>query len=171
MPNATDDDARFQATVEAQELLREDDPDGALRELRALLDADPRNAYAHFYVGAAFAAKGQLGFACAAYEAALAHAPTYLGAAVQRARTLYDLGRDEEALRACRVALDLSPDGEDADTLQVMALTFARIGRRPEAIATLLRYLDRPHLDAEDRFEAESLLKALRGKLDLPADA
>lgn len=167
-PAPTDHD-RFEATVEAQELIREDDPEAALRALRALLDADPSNPYAHFYVGAAFVAKGQLGFACAAYEAALTHCPTHLGAAVQRARVLYDLGRLEDALRAGRVALDLSP--EDADTLQLMALAFAQLGRRPEAVAFLLRYLARPHLDAEDRFEAEAMLKALRGKLDDPASA
>jgi len=169
MPPSLTDEARFDATVEAQELLREDDPDAALAILRAVLDGDPANPYAHFYVGAAFVAKGQLGFACAAYETALRHAPSHLGAAVQRARALYDLGRTEDALRAGRVALDLSPD--DADTLQLMALAFTQLGRRSEAISFLLRYLAQPHLDAEDRFDAEVMLKALRTGVDGPAEA
>ena len=50
----TPDDARRWADVEeAVELLREDDIDAAVPLLRATLERDPGNVYAHFHLGTA----------------------------------------------------------------------------------------------------------------------
>ncbi|MBL8602617.1 MAG: tetratricopeptide repeat protein [Myxococcales bacterium] len=156
------DEARWSATEEAQELLRESLIDEAMRELRALVDGDRENPYAHFFLGAAFLAKGQKGFALAAYEAAERHHPGYLGAMVQQARVLYDLGRYEEAIARGRRVLDAH--GADPDTFQVMGLSFAAIGRKHEAIAYLERFAG-SNPSAEARFEAEAMITALRGKV------
>ncbi len=155
------DAARWQAVEEAAELLREGDAEGAIPLLRAELERDPGNVYAHFHLGNALAHAGKHGPALAAYAEAERRAPAYLGAVVAKGWCLHELGRFAEAVRAGQRALELRP--EDPDALYLLGVSHAEMGDRRAAIEHLERYLaTRPEVEA--RHEAEALLTALRGK-------
>jgi len=73
---------------EGAELLAEGDHDAAIRELHDLVDRQPRNEYAHFFLGSAYFEKQQYPKAMRAYLNALEIAPGYLGAMVNLGHTL-----------------------------------------------------------------------------------
>ncbi len=155
------DAARFAAVEEAVELLREESAEEAIPMLRAALERDPANVYAHFYLGTALATQGKHGPALAAFTEAERRAPGYLGAVVSRGWCLYELGRFSEAVRAGQRALDLR--SEDPDALYLMGASYAEQGQRAHAIAHLQRFLaTRPEVEA--KHDAEALLSALRGQ-------
>lgn len=155
------DAARFEAVEEAIELLREDDSESAVPMLRATLERDPGNVYAHFFLGTALAAEGKHGPALAAFTEAERRAPGYLGAVVARGWCLHDLGRFAEAVRVGERALEIK--AEDPDALYLLGVCLAELGDRARAIAHLERFLStRPSVEA--RHDAEALLAALRGK-------
>ncbi len=158
----TPDDARRWADVEeAVELLREDDIDAAVPLLRATLERDPGNVYAHFHLGTALAAQGKHGPALAALTEAERREPAYLGAVVAKGHVLHEMGRDLEAIRAGERALELR--AEDPDALHLLAHAHAELGHRREAVACLERFL-KTMPPVEARHDAEALLAALRGK-------
>lgn len=164
MQSPTDDPkdaARYEAVEEAIELLREDDTAAAIPMLRATLEGDPANVYAHFYLGTALATEGKHGPALAAFTEAERRAPAYLGAVVSRAWCLHDLGRFAEAVRAGQRALELR--AEDPDALYLLGVCHAELGQRAAAIAHLERFLA-THPAVEAKHDAEALLSALRGK-------
>ena len=66
-PDDARDAARWQQVEDAMELLREDSTEEAIASLRATLEGDPGNAYAHFYLGTALASTGRHGPALAAF--------------------------------------------------------------------------------------------------------
>jgi tetratricopeptide (TPR) repeat protein len=159
--NATDHSAHWDAVEEAVELLHDGQVDEALPLLRAALERDPGNVYAHFHLGTALAAQGKPGPALAALAEAVRREPSYLGAVVARGWCLHELGRFEEAVQAGAAALALQAD--DPDALHLMALSHAELRQPREAIACLQRYL-KSNLTVEARYEADALLKALRGE-------
>lgn len=157
----TDDGARWDAIDEALELLREERVDEALPVLRAVIERDPGNAYAHFHLGTALASQGKHGPALVALSEAERRAPGYLGAAVARGWCLHEMGRFREAVQAGERCLGMQAD--DPDALHLLALSHAELGEPREAAGYLERYLQ-GHLTVEERFEADALLQALRGK-------
>lgn len=162
----TSHDARWEAVTEALELLHDEQVDEAIPMLRAVLERDPGNPYAHFYLGTALASQGRLGPALVAFTEARRHAPAYLGAVVAAGWCLHELGRFAEAVKMGEQALEIHPD--DGDALHLLALSHAELGATHAAAKYLERYLE-GNLTVEARFEAEALLQALRGKA-IPID-
>jgi len=156
-----DDAARWDAVDEAAELLREERSAEAIPMLRATLERDPGNVYAHFYLGSALAHEGRHGPALAAFTEAEKRAPEYLGAVVAKGWCLHELDRFAEAIRAGERALELR--AEDPDALYLLGMTHAEHGGRRAAIGYLERFVaTRPKVEA--RHEAEALIAALKGK-------
>jgi tetratricopeptide (TPR) repeat protein len=156
--------AQWDAVEEASELLREGDRDGALRELRAIVDRDPRNAYAHFFLGAAHFEAGEFEDARAAYAQAHTHAPGYLGAVVGLGHALRMLGQLEEATRMGEQALAMGTDpAGDPDAHFLLALTLAARGDKARAASHVEAFLaSNPEVEA--RYDAEALLQTLQGR-------
>jgi tetratricopeptide (TPR) repeat protein len=154
------DEERWAAVEEAIELLHEDDVDGAVEALRAVLLADAGNVHAHYYLGLAFMRRDKAGAALAAFGEAAHRDPEHLGAQVYRGWCLYELGRFEEAIDAGERALAISADDDDA--LHLLGIANAETGRKAAAMEYLERFLKgRP--SAENRVDAEALLITLRG--------
>jgi cytochrome c-type biogenesis protein CcmH/NrfG len=137
--------SRWEAVEEAVELLHEEQPDVAIPMLRATLEGDPGNAYAHFYLGTALVAKSQHGPALVAFSEAERRNPDYLGAVVARGWCLQ--------LRA-----------EDADALWLLAVCLSEIGDKPRALGCVERFL-KTNPSVESRHEAEALRAALQGRV------
>ncbi len=165
--NPPSDTDRWDAVAEAVELIHEDRFDDAVTALREVLRADPGNTHAHFHLGVAFMRKESAGPALAAFANAERLAPGHLGAVVYQAWCLYELGRFADALRAGPRALGLSAD--DGDALHVMGLASAELGHRDDALEYLSRFV-KTNPSAEDRFDAEALIEALKGRAR-PLDA
>jgi len=157
---AMDHSAHWDAVEEAVELLHDERVEEALPLLRAALERDPGNVYAHFHLGTALASQGKHGPALAALTEAERRESSYLGAVVARGWCLHELGRFAEAVQAGERALALHAD--DPDGLHLMALSYAELARPREAVACLERYL-KSNLTVEARFDADALLEALRG--------
>lgn len=155
------DDPRWDAVEEAVELQHEGLYDEAIPVLRAVIERDPTNPLAHYQLGRCLHAKEQYGPALAAFSEAERREPTYLGAVVMRGVCLFELARFDEAARAGRSALALRDD--DPDALRLLGFTYAELGQRRDAIECLEKFLA-AHITAEERFDAEALLSALRGK-------
>ena len=161
------DEACWAAVEEAIELLHEEDVDGAVKALRAVLLADADNVHAHYYLGMAFMRREKAGAALAAFAEAAHRDPSHLGAQVYRGWCLYELGRFEEAIDAGERALEIKADDDEA--LHLLGIANAETGRKALAVAYLERFLKgRP--SAEDRFDAEALLITLRGGATVLAD-
>lgn len=155
------DDPRWDAVEEAVELQHEGLYDEAIPVLRAALERDPGNVLAHYQLGRCLHAKEQYGPALAAFTEAERREETYLGAVVMKGVCLFELARFDEAARAGRRALELR-DG-DPDALRLLGFTYAELGQRRDAMECLERFLT-TNPTAEERFDAEALLTALRGK-------
>lgn len=157
----TDDGARWDAVVEATELLRDGEWADAERELHAVLDRDPANAYAKHYLGQAREMAGDTDGAHKAFVEAERLSPTYLGAVLGVGRTLRALGRLDESARTLERALALR--AEDPDALYLLGLVHSERGDRKRAIECLERFIaTRPEVEA--KFDAEALVTALKGK-------
>jgi cytochrome c-type biogenesis protein CcmH/NrfG len=158
----SDHDAHWWSAVEdAVELLHEGAHDDALASLRATLDGDPTNPYAHFFLGAVLVEQGRHGPALMAFSEAERRKPEYLGAVVARGWCLYELARFAEAVRAGHRALELC--AEHPDALDLLATSHAELGEPHVAVGYLERFL-KTKPTPEARFEAEAMLQALRGR-------
>ena len=155
------DRARWEAVEEAVELLHEDRIDDALPLLRAAVEKDPGNVYAHFHLGTALAGQGKHGPALAALTEAERREPAYLGAVIARMWVLHDMDRFAEAARAGERALSLR--AEDADALWGLAVVYAELGERAKALDCVERFL-KTNPTVEARHEAEALRSTLWGK-------
>lgn len=158
------DAARWDAVDEATELLREGEFERAMRELRAVLDRDPGNAYAHYFLGAAHFERGEFELARAAYEAALSYAPDYLGALIGLGHSLRMLGRLDEAVRVGERALSKGSDPKgDPDAHYLLGLVHAQRGDVRLALRHLQAFVD-SNPEFEVKQEAEAMIQALSGK-------
>ncbi|MEZ4405560.1 MAG: tetratricopeptide repeat protein [Polyangiales bacterium] len=166
-PKTPSDADRWDAVADAVELLHEDRYDDAITALREVLRADPGNDHAHFHLGVAFMRKEAAGPALAAFANAARLKPEHLGATVYQAWCLYELGRFADAIAMGQRALGLRAD--DGDALHVLGLASAELGHRDQAIEYLSRFVN-TNPSAEDRFDAEALLAALKGSAR-PIDA
>ena len=152
------DAARWEAVDEATESLLENDPHQALVLLRAVIEQDPRNPYAYYYVGTAMFEVGRFDAAVDAYEAALRVAPTYLAARVGLSHSLRIEGDLQAALDHARKALEQSP--ADGDALFALGLVQASMGDRTNAIRSLEAFL-RSGPELEISLEARAALAKL----------
>lgn len=153
---------RWEAAEEAAELLAEGDQEGAIRFAQAVIERDPKNEYAFFFLGCAFFEKGEYAKAMKAFVSALEIAPEYLGAMVHLGNALRMLGRHDEALRVGKQVLAKSPD--DGDALHLIGATYFARGDRDLARSYLERFLEtRP--EAEVLVEVEGMLQTLRGEV------
>jgi len=148
------DRARWDAVEEATELLHEERYREAMVELRRVLAADPRNAYAYFFLGVAFFEVGELEAARDAYAACLKLAPAHLGARVALGHVLRMLGDLRGSLREGLAALSQSPG--DPDALHAVGLAYH--ARGDEAAAR--KYLE-AFLASGPEFEVALEVRAL----------
>lgn len=159
-PGMSDDrDAeRWEAVEDATEELLGGDLPRALQLLREVLEDDPQNHYAFFYLGTALFELGRLEPARDAYRAATLVAPGYLGARVGLSQTLRRLGEYEEAVVEAEEALRRFPD--DGDALYAAGMALAAKGRKRRACEVFERFLaTKPELEAQ--LEVRSVLAML----------
>jgi tetratricopeptide (TPR) repeat protein len=152
------DAARWDAVEEAIELLQEKRFVEALVALRAVIKADPRNAYAYHFLGTAFFEAGEREAARDAYQAAVALAPNYLGARVALSQVLRLLGDAKRALSHAKEALRRFPN--DADAMYAAGLAHAALGNRAAARQNLSGFLAKgPEFEAA--VEVRQILETL----------
>src|SRR4051794_30715168 len=122
-PDTLQNASWWDAVTEAAELLREGQNEAAVGELRATLDREPANAYAYYFLGAAYFERGDFELARGAYEQAVTHAPGYLGAVVGLGHALRMLGRMDDAVRVGERAIAMSGlEAGDPDTHYLLGL-------------------------------------------------
>jgi tetratricopeptide (TPR) repeat protein len=157
-----DDGERWDAAQEGAELLRDGDAEAAVLELERVLEDDPENAYAYFFLGNAHFEAGRLEKALKGFVMALERSPTYVGAMVNAGHTLRLMGKTREALRMGRAVLER--DKRDPDGLHLMALTHYARGDGAAAMDYLERFLATgPEVEVAQ--EAQGLLQVLRGEI------
>jgi tetratricopeptide (TPR) repeat protein len=157
-----DREVAWEAAQEGAELIGEGRHDEAVLELERLIEREPNNEYAHFFLGCAHYEQGRYAKALPAYVKSLELAPGYVGAMLHLGHTLRMLGRHEQAIRLGGHVLRLRPDDPDALYL-VGACHFAR-GDTAAATAHLERFL-RTHPEVEAATEAHGMLQVLRGEI------
>lgn len=159
MPEA-DDAAHWSAVEEATELLHEERYHDAMVELRRVVQDDPKNPYAFYYLGVAFYEVGELEASRDAYMACLKLAPKHLGARVALSHVLRQTGDVRGAIREGMAALSQAPgDGE-----ALYALGLAHHARGDDAAAR--RYLEaflETNPELEVALETRGLLAQLGG--------
>ncbi len=148
------------AVEEATELLHEERFREALVELRRVLGADPKNAYAYHFLGVAFFEVGELDAARDAYVACLKLSPSYLGARVALCHVLRTLGDPRGALREGLTALSQSPG--DPDALYAVGLAYRARGDDAAATKYLEAFLSTGP-EFEVAVETRATLAAIRG--------
>ena len=162
----TDNEQAWEDAQEGAELIAEGEHERARIWLEALVQAQPRNEYGYFFLGAAHFELGNFDKALSAYVKALELAPGYVGAMVNAGHTLRMLGRYDQAIRMGREVL--SRDKHDPDALFLLgAAHFAR-GDAAAAEGYLNRLLEtRP--SPELVHEVTGMLQVLRGEV-VPAE-
>jgi len=153
------DAAHWEAVEEAIELLQEERYREALEVLREVLRADPKNAYAFFFLAQAFYEVGEMEPARDAYRACLALAPEHLGARIALTHVERKLGRHREAIKEGMIALEQAP--MDGDALYAVGLAYAARGDN----AAARRYLE-AFLKAQPELETSLEVEALLGTMD-----
>lgn len=161
MTDEARDLAHWAAAEEGAELIRDGEHPLAVSELLRQIDADPKNAYAYYFLGTAFFEMGDLLKALKAYLQAIQLKPDYLGALNGAGWSLHSLGRYREAVRLGREILLKSK--EDPDALHLLGLCHYAMGDSAAAVGYLNRFLEtRP--EVEVALEVDGLLKVLRGE-------
>ncbi|MGD0525060.1 MAG: tetratricopeptide repeat protein [Polyangiaceae bacterium] len=150
-----EDAARWEAVEEATELLHEERFREAMVELRSVLEEDPKNAYAYYFLGIAFFEIGELEPARDAYGAAIKLAPGHMGARVALAHVLRILGDIRGSLREGLAALARVP--ADPDALHAVGLAYHARGDEKAARKYLEAFLD-THPELEVGAEVQALL-------------
>jgi Flp pilus assembly protein TadD len=152
------DAERWDAVEEATELLHEERFREAMLELKRVIEADPSNAYAYYFLGIALFEAGELEPARDAYAASLKLAPGHLGARVSLCHVLRMLGDTRGALREGLAALSQAPGDPDA----LHALGLAYHARGDEAAAR--KYLE-AFLETGPELEVDLEVRALLGSM------
>jgi tetratricopeptide (TPR) repeat protein len=158
-PDAADA-AKWSAVEEAAELLHEERFREAMIELRAVLERDPTNAYAYYFLGVAFFEVGEVEGARDAYAACLKLAPKYLGARVAQAHVLRILGDTRSAVREGMTALSQAPG--DPDALYALGLAYHARGENAAARRYLEAFLE-TNPEFEVAVETRGLLASIGG--------
>ena len=153
------DRQHWSAVEEAVELMHEERFHEALTNLRDVLLKDGSNPYAYFLLGQALYEVGEVETARGAYQSALVLAPRHLGARTALVHVLRKLGDYREAIRHGMIALEQSPNDNDA----LYATGMAYLARGDNASAR--RYLD-AFLKTHPEFEIKVEVEAILAKLD-----
>ncbi|HTQ43609.1 MAG TPA: tetratricopeptide repeat protein [Polyangiaceae bacterium] len=159
MPDA-DDAAHWSAVEEATELLHEERYREAMVELRRVLQDDPKNPYAYYYLGVAFYEVGELEPSRDAYAAALKLAPKHLGARVALSHVLRQMGDVRGAIREGMAALSQAPG--DGEALHAIGLAHHAYGDEVAARKYLEAFLE-TNPELEVALETRGLLAQLGG--------
>jgi tetratricopeptide (TPR) repeat protein len=154
------DAAQWAAVEEATELLHEERYKEALEVLRDVIRADPKNAYAFFFLGQALYEVGELESSRDAYRACLTLAPQHLGARVALTHVLRKLGAARDAVNEGLVAYEQAPT--DGDVLYALGLAYLARGDNVAARRYLEAFL-RAKPELETRLEVEGLLQTMDG--------
>jgi tetratricopeptide (TPR) repeat protein len=159
MPEAADA-AHWTEVEEATELLHEERYREAMVELRRVLQQDPKNPYAYYYLGVAFYEVGELEASRDAYAACLKLAPQHLGARVALSHVLRQLGDVRGAIREGMAALSQAPG--DGEALYALGLAHHARGDDVAARKCLEAFLEtNPELEVS--LETRGLLAQLGG--------
>jgi Flp pilus assembly protein TadD len=153
-----DHDQAWEAVEEATELLHEERYREAMVELRRVLQADPKNAYAFNLLGIAFFETGEIEAARDAYAACLKIEPKFLGARVALSHVRRILGDTRGAIREGMAALSAAPGDPDA----LHAVGLAHHARGDEAAAR--KYLE-AFLATSPEFEVAVETRGLLGAM------
>jgi tetratricopeptide (TPR) repeat protein len=156
-------EAHWDSAQEGAELVREGAHAEAIALLSELLQREPDNEYAYFFLGAANYELERYDRALACYVKALELAPNYVGAMVHVGHSLRMLGRYPEAIRMAQQVLARASDDSDALFL-IGASSFAR-GDDARARPFLERFLQ-TNPELEIATEVEGMLNALRQRSD-----
>lgn len=153
-------DQRWEAVVEASELMVERRFDEALLELKRVLEGDAQNAYAFNLAGQALWELDRLEPARDAFRAAVLVSPDFLGARVSLSHVLRRLGDAEGAEQQARVAVSRFPG--DGDAMHALGLALAARGKRKEARKNLEGFLS-----TNPEFEATTEVRGILEMLGL----
>lgn len=154
------DAAHWSAVEEATELLHEERYKEALEELRRVLQEDPTNPYAFYFLGQGLYEIGEIQPARDAYRAAIKLAPQHLGARVALVHVLRKLGETREAVSEGLVALQQAPT--DGEVLHALGLAYIARGDTVAARRHLEAFLN-TNPEFETRVEVEGLLQSMGG--------
>lgn len=152
----------WDAAQPGAELVAEGDYEAAVRLLTDLIESQPENEYAYFYLGSAYYELEDFPRALKSYVKALEIVPGYVGAMVNAGHTLRMLGRYDEAIRMGQQVLARAADDGDGLFL-IGAASFAR-GDYAQAKGFLERFLH-TNPEIEVAVEVEGMLQVIRGKL------
>lgn len=157
-----EDATHWEAVEEGMELLQEGRNEEAVRELTSVIQNDPDNEYAHYFLGNAYFELEDWGRSLKCYVRALELAPNYRGALVASGHALRMMGRLPQALRVGRQALRM--DENDADALYLLGVVHFQRGENDAARTYLERFLEtRP--EVETALEIEGMLQVIRGEV------
>lgn len=162
-----DREEAWEAAQTGAELIAEGELDHAVSELKALIERDPGNEYAHFHLGSAYYEQHDYPRALTAYVRALEIAPGYLGAMINAGHTLRLLGRYTQAIRMAQQVL--ARDKNDPDALYLIGTAHFAHGDNQVAERYLERFLQtRP--EPEVMLEVQGMLQVIRGDV-VPAES
>lgn len=163
MHDANDDsEAAWEAAQEGAELVREGEFAAAIEWLTALTQRDPKNEYAHFFLGCAYYEQEQYAKALRPYVTAVQLAPRYIGALTHLGHTLRMLRRYDEAIRLGHEILRIEKD--DPDALYLIGTSHFAAGNADAAKQFLDRFL-LTRAEPEVALEVEGMLQVLRGDI------
>ncbi len=157
-PEDAKDHAHWDAVEEAAEMLHEERFREALMFLRDVVKADPKNAYAFFFMGIGLFETGELEASRDAYRACLVRAPEHLGARVALSHVLRQLGEHRDAIKEGTQALSQAPG--DADALYAVGMAYFARGDNAAARKYFAAFLD-----ARPEFEIATEVKAMLGAM------
>lgn len=163
MHDANDEtEAAWEAAQEGAELLREGEYAAAVQWLTELTQREPRNEYAHFFLGCAYYEREEYAKALRPYVTAVQIAPRYLGALTHLGHTLRMLRRYDEAVRLGHEILGFEKD--DPDALYLIGACHFATGNAEAATQFLNRFLQ-TRAEPEVALEVEGMLQVLRGEI------
>jgi Flp pilus assembly protein TadD len=161
------DSKHWEAVEEATELLHEERFAEAMVELRKVIQRDPKNPYAYYFLGIAFFESGEVEAARDAYTACIKLAPRHMGARVALCHVLRMTGDVRGAIREGMAALSLVPG--DADALHAVGLAYHARGEDAAARKYLEAFLaTNPELEVA--LETRALLDTIPGARPETAD-
>lgn len=99
---------------ESADKIRQGDMDGAIAQLKGMLDKNPKDANALFLIGMAYAKKKMYPEASGAFLQVTELAPKFAAAFYQLGVSYQELDDPDKALEAYKKALDLDPANTDA---------------------------------------------------------
>ena len=115
--------------VNAKRLYVEGRSTAAMKEFEAILDVEPNNPVAHFYLGLIYAKLDNVMQAVDAYQEVIKLVPTHVGARLNLALSYERLNREEDAINEYRKILQAHPPKEIEEAVRTrLAAAEKRIG-------------------------------------------